>query len=107
MSEENCTQVKKLDDLEYRYMEITKDLKEIKDDIKTIMDVLVPKLNPKQGIVSRMDQIELDLRQLQIDLIERRQSLRVATVIWSIISSSLVTALIMFVIGLIMRTKGI
>lgn len=107
MAEIEYVKIEELKNIEGKYMELVKDIKEIKDDLKTIMDVLVPKLNPKQGMVARVDQIEVDLRQLQVDLIQRRQSLKVTAIIWSIVSSSLVTAVVMTLIGLAFRKHGI
>lgn len=102
-----CIQKERLDKMELKYIEIQEDIREIKDDIKTIMDVLIPKLNPKQGMVARMDMIEADLRKLQVDLIERRNTSRVASIMWSIISSSLVTAIIMAIVGFLMRAQHV
>ncbi len=104
---EPCIQKERLDKMELKYIEIQEDIREIKDDIKTIMDVLIPKLNPKQGMVSRMDAIEFDLRKLQVDLIERRHTSRVASIFWGVVSSSLVTAVIMAIVGFFMRAQHI
>lgn len=93
--------------MELKYLEIQSDIAEIKDNIKTIMDCLIPKINPKAGIVYKIEVMEQEIVQLKIDFLKRSQNTRIAAVIWAIISSSLVVSIIGIVIGIILRSNHI
>lgn len=82
-------------------------LKMIEGKVDKILEALVPTINPENGIVFEMKNMKADISQLKLDLVSRRQNSRIATITWSVFSSSLSTAIIMAIISLLLRAKGV
>jgi len=82
-------------------------LKTIEGKVDKILEALVSSINPENGIVYEMKNMKSDINQLKTDFLTRKQTSKVATIVWSVMSSSLSTAIIMAIVAWLFRSKGI